>query len=238
MNKRLLPLLALLFISLTTFAQSPEYVNRGALGFVKIGLGFDSQSDLNDDLGLTFSQDASIGALPLQIGAGGLFMISRRILLGLEYVHVLHSKEEVGPYNAKLNGGFGEGKIGYALINKNRLLGFPYIGLGWGLHRLEIENTTDEEVFFGETRVPQSFDEKLRARYAILDIGVSLFRIPPAEAEGVTIGAHLGFRTALGKDDWQMDNDDDVVGVNEMGLSTFYLKISIGGGGFFYKSKQ
>jgi len=42
----------------------------------------------------------------------------------------------------------------------------------------------------------------------------------------------------LGKDVWQMDNDDDVIGVKDMGLSTFYIKLSIGGGGFFHKKKK
>ena len=36
----------------------------------------------------------------------------------------------------------------------------------------------------------------------------------------------------------EMDNDDDVIGANDMGLSTFYIKLSIGGGGFFHKRKK
>ncbi len=226
-----------LFISLVV-AQNSDHVNRGGLGFVKFGLGFGSPSDLNDDLSRTFNSSTEIGASSIQIGAGGLLLFSKRFLLVAEGSGYFHSTEEVGLYSAKLTGGSGELKLGIPLLNNETFLGFPYIGLGVGGSRLEITNDAIEDVFFGQTKVPEFSEERLRTTSPILDLGISIFKIPAPDTDGISIGAHLGFRTALGKDTWKMDNDDDVVGAADFGASAFYIKLSIGGGGFFYKKDK
>lgn len=226
-----------LFISLIA-AQNSDHVNRGGLGFVKFGLGFGAPGDLNDDLSTTFNRNTKISGSSFQIGAGGLLLFSKRFLLVLEGSGYFHGTEEVGLYSGKLTGGSGELKLGIPLLNNETFLGFPYIGLGVGGSRLEITNDAVEDVFFGETKVPEFSEERLRTTSPILDLGVSLFKIPAPDTDGISIGAHLGFRTALGKDTWKMDNDDDVIGASDFGASTFYIKLSIGGGGFFYKKKK
>lgn len=228
---------SLLLLSLTGFTQNTDHVNRGALGFVKFGLGFGSPSDLNDDLSTTFGQNTSITGTSLQVSGGGFMLLSKRVLLGLEGTGFLHAEEETGPYSAKLNGGSGTVRVGVALLNNTKWLGFPYLGIGYGGSRLEISNNTNEPVFFGETTVPEFLEERLRVRYPVLDLGVSIFRIPAPDIDGLSLGGHIGFMTALGKDTWQMDNDDEVIGVQDMGLSSFYIKLSIGWGGFFHKKK-
>lgn len=238
MNKVYITFLLLFSLASITIAQNADYVNRGGLGFFKFGLGFGTPNDLNDDLSTTFGQNTSISGTSVQLGAGGFLLFSRRILVGSEGYGWFHSTKEVGPYAAKLTGRGGIIKLGYAVLNNNKFLAFPYLGFGMGINRIEIQNDDETEVLFGETKVPPFFEERLRARYPILDFGVSLFKIPAPDTDGLSIGGHLGFRTALGKDTWQMDNDDDIIGANEMGLSTIYFKISIGGGGFFYKKKK
>ena len=238
MNKVKLTLLFVFCLSFTVMSQNADYVNRGGLGYLKLGLGFGAPNDLNDDLSTTFGQNADISGTSFQMGAGGLMLFSKRILFGVEGYGFFHSKEEVGPYSAKLTGGGGELKFGLALLNNQKLLGFPYIGIGVGGNRIEIKNDDPEDVYFGETKVPNYFEERLRVGYPVLDLGISIFRIPAPDTDGLSIGGHLGFRTALGKDTWEMDNGDNVVGTNDMGLSTFYIKLSIGAGGFFYKKKK
>ncbi len=239
MYKVLFSLLFALCFSFSLFAQQPaDHVNRGALGFVKIGLGFGAPGDLNDDLSTSFGQSASISGTSIQLGAGGFLLLTKRVLIGAEGFGLFHSTEEVGPYSARLTGGGGELKLGIALLNNNKFLGFPYLGIGYGSNRVEIQNDDPSSILFGETKVPEYFEERLRAKYPILDLGISIFKIPAPDTDGISIGGHLGFRTALGKDTWQMDNDDDVIGANDMGLSTFYIKLSIGGGGFFHKRKK
>ncbi len=222
----------------SAFAQQSDYVNRGGIGFVKAGLGFGAPGDLNDDLSTTFGQSTSISGSSFQVGAGGFMLFSKRIVVGVEGYGLFHSEEEVGPYSARLTGGGGEIKLGLALLNNKKFLGFPYLGIGVGGNRVEIKNDDEEEVLFGETPVPNFFEERLRVRYPILDLGISIFKIPAVDTDGISIGGHIGFTTSLGKDTWQQDNDDDVIGAKDMGLSTFYIKLSIGGGGFFYKKKK
>lgn len=238
MNKLFFTLSFLFCFTIASTAQNADYVNRGGLGFVKFGLGFGTPDDLNDDLSTTYGQNASISGTSYQIGAGGFMLFSRRILVGLEGFGLFHSTDEVGPYSAKLTGGGGELKLGFALLNNNKFLGFPYLGIGWGGNRVEIKNDAQEDVLFGETTVPQFSEERLRVGYPILDLGISIFKIPAPDTDGLSIGGHIGFMTALGKDTWRMDNDDDVIGVKDMGMSSFYIKLSIGGGGFFYKKKK
>ena len=86
--------------------------------------------------------------------------------------------------------------------------------------------------------MPVSFDERLRTFYPIIDVGVSLIKIPAPDTDGLSIGVNLGYRSSLGKDTWKMDNDDEVLGANDMGLSNLYIQLSIGGGGFFYKKEK
>ncbi|MFT5165981.1 MAG: hypothetical protein ACI8P3_001212 [Saprospiraceae bacterium] len=238
MNKIIFTLLCSLCLSFSLIAQTPEFVNRGGLGYVKFGLGFGSPNDLNDDLTKTFGQNAAISGSSYQIGAGGFLLFSKRIIVGMEGYGYFHSTEEAGPYSAKLTGGGGELRLGLALWNNTKFLGFPYIGIGFGGNRLEVKNDATEEVLFGETTVPEYFEERLRIGYPVLDLGISIIRIPAPDKDGLSIGGHIGFRTALGKDTWKMDNGDNVVGTNDMGLSTFYIKLSIGGGGFFHKKKK
>jgi len=223
---------------MTAFSQNADHVNRGGLGFVKLGLGFGTPNDLNDDLTTSFGQDASISGTSFQIGAGGFMLFSKRILVGVEGYGLFHSTLEEGVKSARLTGGGGEIKLGLAVLNNNKLLGFPYIGLGIGGNRVEIKNDGEEDFLFGETTVPQFFEERLRVRYPLLDLGISIFKIPAPDTDGLSLGLHLGFQTSLGKDTWQMDNDDDVIGANDKGLSNFYIKLSIGGGGFFYKKAK
>lgn len=239
MNKGLSTLLFFLCFALTSFGQQPaDHVNRGALGFVKIGLGFGAPDDLNNDLSNSFGQSASISSSSIQMGAGGFMLFSKRLLLGAEGFGLFHSTEEVGQYSARLTGGGGGLKVGFALLNNNTFLGFPYIGLGLGGNRVEIKNDADEAILFGETTVPEYFEERLRARYPILDLGISIFKIPHPDTDGLSIGGHIGYRTSLGQEPWEMDNGDNVIGAKEMSLSTFYIKLSIGGGGFFHKRKK
>lgn len=238
MNKLILPISIFLLLSIAGFSQNADHVNRGALGFVKLGLGFGAPDDLNDDLSTTFGQNTSITGTSLQVSGGGFMLLSKRFLLGLEGRGFLHAEEEVGPYSAKLNGGNGVVKIGVALLNDTKWLGFPYLGIGYGGNRLEITNDDLSPVFFGETTVPEFAKERLRVRYPVFDIGISLFRIPAPDIDGISIGGHLGYMTSLGNDTWQMDNDDEVIGAQDMGFSAFYIKLSIGWGGFFHKKKQ
>lgn len=238
MNKLKSILFFLFCFSFSLIAQNADHVNRGGIGALNIGLGFGSPDDLNDDISNTFGQSTSISGTSFQIGAGGFLLFSKRLLVGVEGYGLFHSEEEVGEYSAKLTGGAGEVKLGLALLNNNKFLGYPYIGIGYGGNRLELKNNSIFDVFFGETTVPVSFEERLRVRYPILDIGVSLIKIPAPDTDGISIGLNLGYRTSLGKDTWEMDNGDDVVSTNEMGFSNIYIKLSIGGGGFFYKKKK
>lgn len=238
MNKLYLSLLFSFCMFTITFAQNADHVNRGGLGYVKFGLGFGSLSDLNGDLTTSFGESASISSTSFQIGAGGFMQFSKRILVGLEGYGLFHSTLKTGVKSARLTGGGGTIKLGYALLNNNKFLGFPHIGIGFGGNRIEIKNDDEEDFLFGETTVPQFFEERLRVRHPILDLGVSILKIPAPDTDGISIGLHLGFQTALGKDTWQMDNDDDVIGASDVGLSNFYIKLSIGGGGFFYKKPK
>jgi len=239
MNKISFTLLLMAFLASSVIAQNADHVNRGGLGFVKLGLGFGTPGDLNDDLATTFGQNADIKGNAIDIGAGGFLLFSKRILVGVEGFGYFHPKKDIGESSAKLTGGGGELKLGFALLNNNKFLGFPYLGLGFGGNRVEITNRDGDKRTFGtETNIPVNFEERLRAKYAILDLGISLFKIPAPDTDGISIGGHIGYRTSLGKDTWQMDNDDDVIGANDMGISTFYIKLSIGGGGFFYKKKK
>jgi hypothetical protein len=238
MNKIIFTFLCSICLSFSLSAQAPEFVNRGGLGFIKFGLGFGTPNDLNDDLSKSFGQDASISGTSYQIGAGGLVLFSRRIVVGIEGYGLFHPNEEVGPYSAKLTGGGGNLKLGIALFNNTKFLGFPYIGIGVGGNSLEIKNDDTEEIYFGETTVPEYFEERLKVGYPIIDLGISIFRIPAPDRDGLSIGGHIGYRASLGKDTWQMDNGDNVIGTNDFGLSTFYIKLSIGGGGFFHKKKK
>ncbi len=238
MNKVNFVLLFLICLSFSMIAQNADHVNRGGLGYVKFGLGFGSPNNLDDDLSTTFSQNTSISGTSIQVGAGGLMLFTKRIVVGLEGYGIIHGLEEVGPYSAKLTGGGGTIKLGLALFNNQKFLGFPYLGIGFGGNRLEIKNDAPDEVLFGETTVPEFFEERLRIAYPVLDLGISLFRIPAPDTDGLSIGGHIGFQTSLGKDTWEMDNGDNVIGTNDLGHSTFYIKLSIGGGGFFYKKKK
>jgi len=102
MNKVQFSLLFALCFTFTLFAQQPaDHVNRGALGFVKIGLGFGAPGDLNDDLSTSFGQSTSITGTSVQIGAGGFLLFTKRVLLGAEGFGWFHSTEEVGPYSAR-----------------------------------------------------------------------------------------------------------------------------------------
>jgi hypothetical protein len=124
------------------------------------------------------------------------------------------------------------GNLGFAIINRKKLLLFPYIGYHTGTSTLTVKNYSPDVINLGSATIDRSRTEKFTSDITMFEFGVGV-RVFKNRAGGLSVGAELGGYLNLGDPTWTADNGGaEVKNIEQSSLSGGYLRITVGGGIF------
>lgn len=179
--------------------------------------------------------DFSIGTLSPQYGGGGWMMIAGTLMVGGRgFGYSIPASDSQGA-NVTIAGGGGGFTLGYAAYNQDAYLIYPYFGLGGYALSIEVQNQlASQSIEFGSARVAPGEVDVFQTGFYAFEFGVGLQRLLFFGDGGFTVGAEAGLTVPVSAGTWSDEGDNDVSGLEDLGVSGGYLRITLGGGGFFF----
>jgi len=225
--------LTLLLIGTWIYAQE-DPLKLAILLRVHSGVGSGFWGNLAKDLKQTDALGKDFTLRPWATTAGGNLdiLIGRRLLLSgtAQLMHFDASETERGlarPYTLHYGG-----QLGFAAINKNTWLFYPYAGYSIGQAELRYTNYFTEPIRFGLTQELRPLEKEIyKTDLGLAEIGLGLRRFK--RAQGITYfwGADIGGQFSPSKGTWKPTrNDLPVQGVSPVQLTAIYLRFSLGFG--------
>ncbi|MEM6993019.1 MAG: hypothetical protein AAF721_21080, partial [Myxococcota bacterium] len=177
----------------------------------------------------------------LMFGGGGRALLAGRYLIGGKGFAMVPQAQITSRGRSVMVGGGGGLDIGLVLYNKRNWLVYPLAGFGGFGYTLTIDNQSEADVTV-TPNISLSPEESidLQAGFATFELGVgiarSMFWGDPKSggAGGMMHGLEVGVMMAVSEDRWKTDEDVSVA-LPPASLIGGYLRMNIGGGGFFYK---
>ncbi len=196
-----------------------------------VGVGFFGKLEQDFKPANALGKDFRLRPFATTAGANLDLLIARRLLLAgtLQLQHYDASETERGlvrPYALHYGG-----QLGFAAINKNLWLLYPYVGYQVGTYEVRYTNYFTEPIFFGTTQQLRPLEKRTySSNLGLVEVGLGLRRY--RRGEGVTLfwGADLGGVFAPSKGSWKASEGPDPQGVNPAQLSGGYLRFSLGFG--------
>jgi len=230
---------ALIFAFAIILAQSIAAQNLkrvgggGTFNFGAQLVDFSAVNDVTQAFGYPAFEDANIS-----FGGGGQFYINRFILMG-EGAYFGQSSVENPQNSLEFGGGYGMFSLGYNTINKESLLLYPSVGVGFvgsGLtvrprqQDISFEDAISGEVSTNETNIG-AFSEMFR-----LAVNMDWFPLQKNDkAYGLLIGLSAGYNFAP-TSTFENPADTELANSPEFDPGGAFITLRIGGG--FYGRKE
>lgn len=226
-------ILTLLLIGAWTYAQE-DPLRLAILLRVHSGVGVGFWGNLATDLKQTDALGKDFTLKPWATTAGGNLdiLIGRRLLISgtAQLMHFDASETERGlarPYTLHYGG-----QLGFAAINKNTWLFYPYAGYSIGRAELRYTNYFTEPIRFGTTQELRPLEkETYKTDLGLAEMGLGLRRFK--RAQGITYfwGADIGGQFSPSRGTWKpASSDQSVQGASPVQLTAIYLRFSLGFG--------
>ncbi|MCX8112378.1 MAG: hypothetical protein N3E49_04165 [Bacteroidia bacterium] len=208
-----------------------EPVNFGILLRGHSGVGYGSFGKLSEDLKASNALGKDFRLIPWATTAGAnldLILAKRLLLAGtLQLQHYDASETERGlarPYALHYGG-----QVGFALLNKNLWLLYPYAGYQVGTYELRYTNYFTEPIYFGRNQELRPLDKRTySANLGLAEIGLGLRRWRRGDGLTLLWGADLGGVFALSEAKWKASEGPEPEGVAPARLTGGYLRFSLG----------
>ncbi len=208
----------------------------GGFGHMVTGLAFGQLGNLAGQLG----HSEGLGATPEEygytVGGGGRMMITDYLFLGGRGYLMVLPEFSSDRGSAALYGGGGGVDLGVLIHNRDKVMLYPFVGVGGLGLNLEITNNSDKEIRFGKERIKAGEQKSLRTGFWYLEVGFGVQRLLFADKQqgGWVIGAEVGVQLSP-RSEWMDEDDRELAGVNPARLASGFFRITVGGGGFFYR---
>ena len=177
----------------------------------------------------------SIGENYFLIGGEG-YGLKENFLFGMSGQALLGGKQSNGGISTKISGGMGFLHFGYTVVNQDRIKLFPMLGIGGG--SMELRISEDSGVSLGDIVSDPGREVSLSVGNVILDFALGMDYLPYWEVEengqeggGIKTGIRIGYMLGFNNDKWEYGGGE-IGGAPNFGLSSFYVKLVIGGHGF------
>jgi len=226
-------LLALLIIGTWVYAQE-DPLRLAILLRAHSGVGLGFWGKLANDLKQSDALGKDFTLRPWATTAGGNLdiLIGRRLLLAgtAQLMHFDASETERGlarPYTLHYGG-----QLGFAVINKDAWLFYPYAGYVVGRAELRYTNYFTEPIRFGLTQELRPLEKgTFKTDLGLAEIGLGLRRFKRVQGMTYLWGADLGGQFSPSKGTWKpTHNDLPTSGVSPVQLTSIYLRFSLGFG--------
>lgn len=224
--------LGLLLVGLLVWAQE-DPLRFGLWVRAHSGLGLGFWGKLANDLKAADALGKDLQLVPWATTAGANleFLLGRRLLLsgGFQLMHFDASETERGlarPYAFHYGG-----QLGFAAINKNTWLFYPYAGYSIGRAELRYTNYFTEPIRFGANQQVQPLTKATyKTDLGLAEIGLGLRRFRKGTGLNYFWGVDLGAQVSPSKGTWKSDQDPQPQGVSPVQLTAIYLRFSLGFG--------
>jgi len=232
----------LMFISglgMAVSLQAQTSFRWGGLGYASAGYSVAPYPGVAGSLSESalLSGDTPTGAWNL--GGGGFALLGSRFVLAGHGYGLIFPRVSEANHEFRYLGGGGHFSLGYAVFNQDQWLVYPAIGIGGMQLDLIIDNQGDTDLTFGQRTIPAQSEADFTLPTATLDLHVAVRRLL-LPGGGPAVGLEIGYTYGLEETQWrEAATDQPVAGLAEAGrLSHFYLKLNVGGGGFFTEQAQ
>lgn len=208
----------------------------GGFGYASPGLvvgSFGSNAELQSGLG----EGAEASPWATSVGGGGGMLFARRwVVRGHGYaLFGPSSSTQVG--QTQITGGGGGLDLGLIVHNRRGTLLYPYVGVGGAGQNVSVINRSDQPIEVAGRTIDPNATEDFDAGFLVLDVGFAfqqlLFR-PAQEGKlkgggGFIHGVQIGLQASLPA----VSGEGRSLGADQQLLG--YVRILIGGGGFFFR---
>lgn len=222
---------AFLIFSILCIQGISQQKSVGGIGYFSTGYQTIDIKDLNSKLkSLGYPEfDKSYTS----IGGGG-FGVINDFVIGGEGYGLISSDLSNQFYQNNLTAGYGLFDVGYLVYSSDNLIAFPLIGFGAGGIDLRINEKS--LVDFDSVLINPKRGSVLSIAGLMFNFGFNvLYRINLSEdvnkPGGLSIGLNFGYTHFLQMGNWTLF-DTEIANGPRAGLSGFYIRFSIGGGGF------
>lgn len=201
----------------------------GGEGYFMVGMQKIDVKNLNSLLRL--NNYPSLDESYTSVGGGG-YGIVNNFVIGGEGHGLIGTEVSNQNYKVNLTAGYGMFNIGYVIYNNYGLKIFPLVGFGAGGIDLRINEKTSLD--FTDVLNNPKRGSSLSMAGLMLNIGVNGGYIVNFNEEknegGVLIGITVGYTHFLKLGNWTLF-ENDISGGPNIGISGFYVRFNIGGGG-------
>ncbi len=223
------------FLAGTVHAKPPA--EWGGFGHAFFGGALFGYDHFDDEMARprALGNDFTISPLGMQFGGGGKLLIAGTLLVGGKGMGWSVMADQSQGANVLITGGGGGLDIGYAAYNNDFNLLYPYFGLGGYSLTIEMKNAlATQAIEFGAARVAPDDTDAFSAGFFTFDFGVGYQRLLFFGSGGFVLGAEGGFLIPILPGAWKDEDGNEVGGLERLGVSGGYLRITVGGGGFIF----
>lgn len=177
----------------------------------------------------------------MMLGGGGRALLAGRYLIGGKGFALVPQAQITSKGRAVMAGGGGGLDLGLVMYSGKRWLFYPLAGIGGFGQSLKIDNQSELDVVVSPTITlapGEAID--LKAGFVTFEVGFGIGRSAfwgdprSGGAGGMFHGLELGMMMSVSEDRWKTDADVSV-DLPPASLIGGYLRMNIGGGGFFYR---
>lgn len=222
-------LLALLFLTVPQVIwAASETIQFGGFGGLSIGAFYEDMGDLNDWLKPTGADLPN--AFP-QIGAHGYAILFERLMLGgraiITQATANGTLTDVDLYLAQ-----GQGEVGFAVVNSQYGLAFPFIGLGVNTVDIRFKEGDDPTVW----KYYRANDEVIRnTLYGTAGFAyhypLKFLRNTDGGFGMFLGGVHAGATFPLESKSWEDGEGNELQGGPDLPFTTFFFQVDLSFGG-------
>jgi hypothetical protein len=240
---RVLFILVLAFIAQPTMATADDGAATGrptfgGLGHTSIGVGAIQVSGVDAPLRAALGDCGAVGPGSWRYGGGGKMLLFGLILGGKGYgFEYFDGSGSAG--TARMSGGGGGFQLGYAIHRSAKALVYPLIGFGGYGIDIELDNTSDSDITFGDQIVAGASASTFQSGYWAAEVGVGVDWLLMYGGDGGqggwSLGAELGLQMSVATSEWDTSDGATIGGVAQPRMVGGYLWLHLGGGGFFLR---
>ena len=212
----------------------------GGLGYLAIGAMHGSFHFLDEALRdpAALGPGFERGDTAFTVGGGGGALIGRRLWLGGKGYGFILPTESSDRGRARISGGGGGFELGIAAVNRPHALVIPYIGLGGLGTSVTVRNRTAAAMSLGGVPLlPPGEDRTLTGGFWTFDAGIRAFGLYFPGGGGWAAGLDLGVTTTVVPSSYELDGAS-LSGVAPARMTAGYLRLMLGGGGFFVPGRR
>lgn len=224
--------ITLLLLGSLLWAQE-DPIRFGIALRIHSGVGLGSFGKLAEDLKAANALGKDFRLVPWATTAGANLdiLFAKRFLLAgtAQLQHFDASETERGlarPYALHYGG-----QLGFAIVNKNLWLLYPYLGYQVGTYEVRYTNYFTEPIYFGRNQELRPLDKRIYAsNLGLVDLGIGLRHWSRNSGLALMWGVDLGGVFAPSQGKWTASEGPEPEGVNPPVLRGGYLRFSLGFG--------